>query len=422
MILRQSDFSTVLRAISELIEMSGKRLNNIFMIVAAAVIAFGAGVFFSDDIYARIAVNATALDKDQSQRYSEILEKISELDSVLDTYYLEADNIDPDEMMDNLYKGYISGLDERYTAYYTPEEYEQLMNDSQGVYVGIGVTVTTDQETGNMVIVTVTEDGPGEAAGLLEGDTIISIEGESVQDMDLDTAVSKIQGEEGTEVTIGVYRESTGETLEKTMTRRKMDAQTVAYSMLEDNTRYLRVQAFDEVTVEQFDNAVSDLQSQNIRGLIVDVRGNPGGNVDSVCSILDRLLPEGLLVYTIDKNGSKEEEYADNEEVLDIPMAVLVNGDSASASEIFAAALQDYDWAEIVGEQTYGKGIVQYIIPLSDGSAVKLTSAKYYTPNGECIHGIGVTPDVKVAADENSASDTQLEAAVSEVEKMLQSD
>lgn len=402
--------------------MSGKRLNNIFMIVAAAVIAFGAGVFFSDDIYARIAVNATALDKDQSQRYSEILEKISELDSVLDTYYLEADNIDPDEMMDNLYKGYISGLDERYTAYYTPEEYEQLMNDSQGVYVGIGVTVTTDQETGNMVIVTVTEDGPGEAAGLLEGDTIISIEGESVQDMDLDTAVSKIQGEEGTEVTIGVYRESTGETLEKTMTRRKMDAQTVAYSMLKDNIGYIQITAFDEVTVEQFDNAVSDLQSQNIRGLIVDVRGNPGGNVDSVCSILDRLLPEGLLVYTIDKNGSKEEEYADNEEVLDIPMAVLVNGDSASASEIFAAALQDYDWAEIVGEQTYGKGIVQYIIPLSDGSAVKLTSAKYYTPNGECIHGIGVTPDVKVAADENSASDTQLEAAVSEVEKMLQSD
>ena len=386
------------------------------------MIAFGAGVFFSDDIYARIAVNATALDKDQSQRYSEILEKISELDSVLDTYYLEADNIDPDEMMDNLYKGYISGLDERYTAYYTPEEYEQLMNDSQGVYVGIGVTVTTDQETGNMVIVTVTEDGPGEAAGLLEGDTIISIEGESVQDMDLDTAVSKIQGEEGTEVTIGVYRESTGETLEKTMTRRKMDAQTVAYSMLEDNIGYIQITAFDEVTVEQFDNAVSDLQSQNIRGLIVDVRGNPGGNVDSVCSILDRLLPEGLLVYTIDKNGSKEEEYADNEEVLDIPMAVLVNGDSASASEIFAAALQDYDWAEIVGEQTYGKGIVQYIIPLSDGSAVKLTSAKYYTPNGECIHGIGVTPDVKVAADENSASDTQLEAAVSEVEKMLQSD
>lgn len=402
--------------------MSGKRLNNIFMIVAAAVIAFGAGVFFSDDIYARIAVNATALDKDQSQRYSEILEKISELDSVLDTYYLEADNIDPDEMMDNLYKGYISGLDERYTAYYTPEEYEQLMNDSQGVYVGIGVTVTTDQETGNMVIVTVTEDGPGEAAGLLEGDTIISIEGESVQDMDLDTAVSKIQGEEGTEVTIGFYRESTGETLEKTMTRRKMDAQTVAYSMLKDNIGYIQITAFDEVTVEQFDNAVSDLQSQNIRGLIVDVRGNPGGNVDSVCSILDRLLPEGLLVYTIDKNGSKEEEYADNEEVLDIPMAVLVNGDSASASEIFAAALQDYDWAEIVGEQTYGKGIVQYIIPLSDGSAVKLTSAKYYTPNGECIHGIGVTPDVKVAADENSASDTQLEAAVSEVEKMLQSD
>ena len=402
--------------------MSGKRLNNIFMIVAAAVIAFGAGVFFSDDIYARIAVNATALDKDQSQRYSEILEKISELDSVLDTYYLEADNIDPDEMMDTLYKGYISGLDERYTAYYTPEEYEQLMNDSQGVYVGIGVTVTTDQETGNMVIVSVTEDGPGEAAGLLEGDTIISIEGESVQDMDLDTAVSKIQGEEGTEVTIGVYRESTGETLEKTMTRRKMDAQTVAYSMLKDNIGYIQITAFDEVTVEQFDNAVSDLQSQNIRGLIVDVRGNPGGNVDSVCSILDRLLPEGLLVYTIDKNGSKEEEYADNEEVLDIPMAVLVNGDSASASEIFAAALQDYDWAEIVGEQTYGKGIVQYIIPLSDGSAVKLTSAKYYTPNGECIHGIGVTPDVKVAADENSASDTQLEAAVSEVEKMLQSD
>ena len=189
--------------------------------------------------------------------------------------------------------------------------------------------------------------------------------------------------------------------------------------MLENHIGYILLTGFEEVTVKQFNEAVDKLLADGMEGLIVDVRGNPGGNMSSVCPILDRLLPEGLLVYTEDKNGKREEEYADNEEVLDIPMAVITNGSSASAAEIFAAALQDYEWAEIVGEQTYGKGVVQYIIPFSDGSAMKLTSAKYFTPDGRSIHGVGVTPDIFVEAGKDDDTDRQLEAAVKAVEAQL---
>lgn len=387
------------------------------VILAAA--AFTAGTVCSDGLNNLIAVNSTALDKEQKSRYREILNKLSELDMVIDRYYMDDGSIDTQNMSDGLYKGYIYGLNEKYTVYYTPEEYKQMMADAEGVYGGIGVTVTQNAETMQISVVSVSEGGPGEEAGLKEGDVIYKVDGEDVQGQDLNTVVSKVQGEEGTEVTLTLYRPDTGETFDKTLKRRKMDEVTVNYGMLEDKIGYIQIKGFEEVTVSQFDEAVAALQKENMQGLVIDVRGNPGGNMTSVCPILDRILPEGLLVYTEDKNGRREEEYADNEQILEIPMAVLVNGNSASAAEIFAAALQDYDWAEIVGEQTYGKGIVQYVIPLSDGSAIKLTSAKYFTPKGRSIHGVGVTPDIKVSIESTDTTDTQLEAAVGAVKEKL---
>lgn len=397
----------------------------------ALLLAFSAGVIFSDKILSEVSVNATALDGEQQQRYREILSKLGEIDKVIDKYYMEDGTIDPNLMSEGVYKGYVYGLNEKYTVYYTPEEYKQLLDQSEGVYSGIGITVTQDAQTGQPVVVEVKEKGPGEAAGIMAGDVITAVDGESTDGKSLDAVVAKIQGEEGTDVVLTVYRAFSDEYIEKTLTRQKMDDVTVEYKLLENNIGYISLSSFEEVSVKQFDEAVDKLLEEGMAGLIVDVRGNPGGNMSSVCPILDRILPEGLLVYTEDKNGKRTEEYADNEEVLDIPMAVLVNGSSASAAEIFAAALQDYDWAQIVGEQTYGKGIVQYIIPFSDGSAIKLTSAKYFTPKGRSIHGVGVTPDIKVSAAADKAgsndsvsggdgsSDAQLEAAIEAVKTEL---
>lgn len=397
----------------------------------ALLLAFSAGVIFSDKILSEVSVNATALDGEQQQRYREILSKLGEIDKVIDKYYMEDGTIDPNLMSEGVYKGYVYGLNEKYTVYYTPEEYKQLLDQSEGVYSGIGITVTQDAQTGQPVVVEVKEKGPGEAAGIMAGDVITAVDGESTDGKSLDAVVAKIQGEEGTDVVLTVYRAFSDEYIEKTLTRQKMDDVTVEYKLLENNIGYISLSSFEEVSVKQFDEAVDKLLEEGMAGLIVDVRGNPGGNMSSVCPILDRILPEGLLVYTEDKNGKRTEEYADNEEVLDIPMAVLVNGSSASAAEIFAAALQDYDWAQIVGEQTYGKGIVQYIIPFSDGSAIKLTSAKYFTPKGRSIHGVGVTPDIKVSAaadkagsddsvsDGDGSSDVQLEAAIEAVKTEL---
>lgn len=322
-------------------------------------------------------------------------------------------------MSEGVYKGYVYGLNEPYTTYYTAEEYKQLLAQAEGVYSGIGVTVTQDMQTGQLVIVEITKGGPSEDAGFMAGDIIAKVDGEGIEGQTMNEVVAKIQGEEGTEVTVTVFRPSTEDYIEKTIVRKKLDDVTVEYRLLRNNIGYIKLSGFEQVTVKQFDEAVNTLLEEGMKGLVVDVRGNPGGNMSSVCPILDRILPEGLLVYTEDKNGQREEEYADNEEVLDIPMAVLTNGGSASASEIFAAALQDYDWAEIVGTQTYGKGIVQYIIPFADGSAIKLTSAKYFTPNGKCIHGLGVTPDIKVENGDDASVDEQLEAAIAAVEKQF---
>ena len=343
---------------------------------------------------------------------NEIAAKINLLLDLVDDYYLY--DYDDDTVIENIYKAVMDSMGDPYTVYYTADEYKEITESSEGVYSGIGATVTKNTETGDITIVELGKDSPARESGMLAGDIIYSVDGTVVDGMDLDTVVSMMKGQENTKVQITVLRDN--EKVNLDITRRQINYETVDYKMLDGNTGYIQISQFDAVTTDQFKEALDDLKKQGMEKIIFDVRNNPGGRLDAVTDILDELLPEGLLVYTVDKYGNREEISSDADAELDIPAVVLVNENSASASEIFSGALQDYNAAKIIGTQTFGKGIVQSIIPLSDDSAVKITIEDYYTPNGNNIHGIGITPDMVVELDEdeyvNNGVDTQLNAAL----------
>lgn len=326
-----------------------------------------------------------------------VQEKLTEIENLMNNYYL--DELDSDEIATWLYKGAIAGLGDPYAAYYTEEEYQSLRDSTNGSYCGIGVEISQNISTGIVTITRVFEDSPAMEAGLCPGDILYKVEDMEVTGQDLTMVVSMIKGQEDTEVAISVVRDGEEDYLEFQVKRRTIEIQTVSSDILEGQIGYISITSFDDVTSDQFIKALDELEAQGIKGLIVDLRDNGGGLVSSVCAILDRLLPEGLIVYTEDKYGNREEETSDGENYFDKPMAVLVNGNSASASEIFAGAIKDYEMGPLVGTKTYGKGIVQKIYPLSDGTAVKLTVSKYYTPKGNNIHEIGIEPDVEIELD-----------------------
>lgn len=327
--------------------------------------------------------------------YDTVIRKLMSLEKLVDDYYLN--EIDDISFADGIYKGFIASLGDPYSTYYTADEYKALLESSSGVYYGIGASVNQDVKTGIITIVKPFKDGPAYKAGLLPGDIIARVDGEEVTGLDLFEVVSRIKGPEGTSVKISVIRD--GETLEVKITRGKVENPTIEYQMLDNKIGYIIISEFDDVTVGQFKKAVDELEAQGMKSLIVDVRNNPGGLLDSVVNVLDRLLPPGLVVYTQDKYNKRETELARDYKKINVPMAVLINGNSASASEIFAGTLQDYEVATIIGTTSFGKGIVQKVIPLSDGTAVKLTVSKYYTPKGRNIHGTGIKPDIEVELD-----------------------
>ena len=346
------------------------------------------------------------------QRYDAIEEKLGKIDKLISSYYLNPEDIDLDKLEQGIYAGYVAGLEEDYTTYYTPEEFASVMESTSGKYSGIGAYVSQNMSTGLITIVKPFEGGPAAEAGIQKDDILYAVEGEEVSGEDLNMVVAKLKGEEGTTVQVTIYRALEDRYIDLEVTRAVVNVPTVTYQMLEDQIGYIQISEFGEVTAEQFAAAAEDLQTQGAQSLIFDLRDNGGGLLNSVCDILDTVLPQELLVYTEDKDGNREEEWALDDERIDIPMAVLVNGNTASASEIFTGALKDYDEAEIIGTTTFGKGIVQSIIPLADGSAVKLTSAKYYTPSGVCIHGTGIEPDQVVEYDREAGEDNQLQAAI----------
>lgn len=339
--------------------------------------------------------------------------KMKVIENVIDTYFYKED-VDKDAMVDGIFKGMVESLGDPYSEYYSKEELESLYQDSFGVYYGVGAYVSLDTTTGLAKVSGIIADSPAEEADLRAEDIIYKVDDVDVTGMTLQETVSRIKGDENTTVKLTLIRD--GKEIEKEVTRRKVESPTVKFEMLDDGMAYIQITEFDTVTVDQFTEAMAMARGNDMKGLILDLRSNPGGNLSSVVSIAKQMLPKGLIVYTEDRDGNQEEYSCDGSKELDVPMVVLVNGNSASASEILAGAIKDYGIGTLVGTTTFGKGIVQRPIELSDGSAVKLTISSYYTPNGINIHGIGIEPDVECEFDSeryysDEAYDNQLEKA-----------
>ena len=319
-------------------------------------------------------------------------QKIKYLENMIDEEYLG--EISTDKLEEGVYAGLIYGLGDVYSRYYTKDEYEQESVTTEGSYVGIGVAMQK-YTAGGVQIVECYKGSTAEEAGVKVDDVITAINGEDITDTELQDVVSMIKDNEDKDVVLTVQRKGE-DTQEITVKVSNVELPSVFGEMLDENTGYIQITEFKGVTVEQYEAVFADLKEQGMERLVVDLRDNPGGLLNVVCDILRDILPEGLIVYTEDKNGNRSEETCDGKNPLDMPLAVLVNGNSASASEIFAGAVKDYGLGTIVGTTTYGKGVVQSIRQLSDGSAVKLTIANYYTPKGNSINKTGIRPDVEV--------------------------
>lgn len=353
---------------------------------------------------------------------SKILQKLSLLEAYTGKFYLN--KIDSDNVEQNIYKGFAKGLNDPYAEYYTKEEYKQLSEEDSGEYEGIGISVAKDTDTGYAEIVSVFKNQPAYKAGLKTGDLIIAVNKKSTVDMELQDVVSEIKNKDNKTVVLTIYRDKKSKNY--TVKKSSVQLDTVSYKMKENKTGYIAVSQFLENTGDQFNEAVTDLEKQGMTSLIIDLRDNGGGLLNTCTDMLSRLVQKDkLLVYTKDKEGKKEEFKSDSTKTVDIPMVLLVNGNTASASEIMTGCLKDYGKATVVGTKTYGKGIVQSIMPLPDGSAVKFTIASYYTPNGTNIHKKGIEPDVEVKisdeqwkkAQTDEKADTQLKKAMEILKK-----
>ncbi|MBE5870255.1 MAG: S41 family peptidase [Lachnospiraceae bacterium] len=353
-------------------------------------------------LYSRQHYKQTSTDqkseKPRSVLDNSVIAKIHVLEQSVNDYFLE--EVDNKAIADSIYAGYINGLGDKYSAYYTAEELAKVREDSAGVFYGIGATLTIDEATEMTKLVHVLEDTPAEEAGLKDGDIIVAVDEIPTRGKTLSDVVMEVKGKEGTQVHLTIYREGEYDYLEFDITRRAIETKTVAYEMDEENhIATIQIAEFDTITTEQFDEALKNAKKDGMKGLIIDLRDNPGGNLSAVVDIGQELLPEGLIVYTEDKYGKREEYKSSGKHRLEVPLVVLVNENSASAAEILAGAVKDYGIGTILGTTTYGKGIVQKIYGLTDGSAVKLTVSHYYTPKGNDIHGVGIEPDEELELD-----------------------
>lgn len=346
-----------------------------------------------------VALAAGGVKFVQQRQYNGVLsdsshvQKIEYLEKMIDQEYLgEVDNA---EMAEGIYAGLVYGLGDVYSRYYTADEYAQETASTDGAYAGIGVSIQKNKN-GGVQIAECYEGGPGAEAGLQTGDVITAINDTDVTDMELSDVVSLIRENKDKTIVLTVFRENEEKSREISVDVTDVELPSVFGEMLDKKTGYIQITQFTGVTLQQYKDMFAELKDKGMERLVIDLRDNPGGLLTSVCDILREILPEGLIVYTEDKYGNREEETCDGKHQLDMPLAVLVNENSASASEIFAGAVQDHEVGTIVGTTTYGKGVVQELRQLSDGSAVKLTVSNYYTPNGNSINKVGIKPDVEV--------------------------
>lgn len=357
---------------------------------------------------------------------ADTVSKINELTAYTKLYYY--DDIENEKLQDGLYTGLIDGLGDKYSVYYNAEDYQELQISTTGQYYGIGAGLSQDKDTMVVTVNKVYEGTPSESAGLIKDDVIVSVDGTEATSMELSELVKLIRGEKGTTVHLEIYRPSTEENLSFDVERQDITLPSVSHKMFEDGIGYVHIDSFETETAAQFEEAVKDLEDQGMKALIIDVRYNPGGMVTAVVQILDDILPEGTVVYTEDKNGNRQDYTSSGDTYLDYPIAVLINGESASASEILAGAVKDYQYGTLIGTTTFGKGIVQTIFPLEDGDAVKLTTAKYFTPNGNYIHGVGIEPDIELeyeyldkdATSYDEAYDNQIQKAIEVLKDKIQ--
>ena len=384
------------------------------LIAGVLAAAIAVGIFFAVSGGSNNAISLSAHSENADSAVNdENKEKLSVLEEYIDYYYYKSSEVSKEDRENDMYKGLFESLGDVYSCYYTPEEYQMLVEQTQGVYFGIGAYVSKDVETGASTISGVIKNSPAEAAGLMEGDIIYKVDGEDMTGLELDEVVSHIRGPEGTKVVLTLIRD--GETIEFELTRAQVNTPTVESEMLDGGIGYLQITEFDDVTIEQFTENFNSLKEQGMKGMIIDLRGNPGGSVTTVCAVAEQLLPKGLIFYMEDKNGERTEYTCDGAD-FDLPLVVLVNEYSASASEILSGAIKDAGIGKLVGKKTYGKGIVQNVIGLDDGSAIKITIANYYTRNGNDIHLKGIEPDVEAELDSDAyledKTDTQLDKAI----------
>jgi carboxyl-terminal processing protease len=336
-------------------------------------------------------------------------------DIIKDNYYEKIDN---PKMVEGAIKGMVSALDDPYTVFMNKKEFDELKTSTQGSFTGVGIYI--GDKDGKIVVVAPIEDSPAEKAGIKSGDIITKVNGQEVSAKESDKAVSMMKGKAGTKVKITIYREGVGEK-DIEVTREKIVFKTVKSEMLPDNIAYIRITTFDENTSKAFVSALDDMKSKGMKGLILDLRDNPGGLLDECKVVADKLLGKGTIVYTLDKDGKKEVLESD-EDKINVPLVVLTNGGTASASEIVSGAVRDHKAGTLIGTTTFGKGLVQTVIPLIDGTGIKVTTARYYTPSGECIQKKGIKPDIEVPLPENlkdkpiselnRAEDVQLKKAI----------
>lgn len=383
----------------------------IILALAVWTNAFGNSLIISSKAGSSADTDSVLNEKVQS--------KILELMGYINLYFY--DKAETEKLADGLYAGLLEGLDDPYSKYYTAEEYADMQISATQNYCGIGAAMSQDKETMQVTVSHVYEGSPAEASGLRDGDILVMVEEIEATSMELDELVTHIRGDEGTVVHLKIYREGEADYLEFDVTRAHIDLPTVEHKLLEGNIGYVHILDFGAPTSQQFQAAVEDLQQQGMKAMILDVRDNPGGMVTAVTEVLDSILPEGLLVYIQDKYGKREEYTSDAEHYMDLPIAVLINGNSASASEILAGAIRDYEYGTLIGTKTFGKGIVQTIYPLGEGDAVKLTTAKYFTPKGENIHGKGIEPHIELEFDyQGEIGDTYDEMKDNQILKALE--
>ena len=387
----------------------------VMLVILVAFITFlvtsiGMYQYFTNDGFGKSIVA-------KSKENEEIVETLNNYRRIIDKYYLG--EIDEEELKEGAISGYIKGLGDEYTEYISKEDMEDYMADTVGNFVGVGIYMVQDTEANKIMVLSPIKGSPAEKAGIQPGDYIISVDGVSYTGEQMTEASNNIKGEEGSKVKIQILRDN--ETLDFELTRENIKVNPVEGEVLEKNIGYIAFSSFDDGTAEEFKNKFQELEKQGIKSLIIDLRNNGGGIVDEALSIANYILDkDSVLLYEVDKDNNETVEKTTDDPIINIPIVVLTNGNTASSSEILAGALKDHKKATIVGEKTYGKGVIQQLLTLPDGSGLKITSEKYLTPNRTEINKIGIEPDEKVELPESVTSvlnverneDTQLQKAI----------